>query len=134
VEVGYAENRIYPGVAATLQDLSSAGMRMGVCTSKRKDIAEKILDLFGLSSHFRFVSGGDVGIKKREQLAGLLQATEIDQSAIMIGDRAVDITSAKGNGLRSVGVLWGFGDLAELQGAGADRILNETSELAQLGS
>jgi phosphoglycolate phosphatase len=51
----------------------------------------------------------------------------------MIGDRAVDISSAKANGLRSVGVLWGFGDLAELQGAGADVILRGTNELGQLG-
>jgi phosphoglycolate phosphatase len=51
----------------------------------------------------------------------------------MIGDRAVDISSAKANGLRSVGVLWGFGDLAELQGAGADVILRGTHELGQLG-
>jgi len=133
VDVGYAENSIYPGVADTLQELSSAGVRMGVCTSKRKDIAEKILALFELSAHFHFVSGGDVGIKKREQLADLLQTTDIDHSAIMIGDRAVDIASAKHNGLRSAGVLWGFGDLDELESAGADVILKTTSELLKLG-
>jgi phosphoglycolate phosphatase len=106
---------------------------MGVCTAKRRDFAEKILAMFGVLSHFRFVDGGDIGITKRAQLAGLLQSTAIDHAAVMIGDRAVDIASAKANGLRSVGVLWGFGALAELQGAGADVILRGTHELGQLG-
>lgn len=131
-EVGYAENRLYPGMAEALQVLSSAGLRMGICTSKRRDFAIRILDMFRLRSHFCFVDGGDVGIKKREQLAGLLRSAQIDQNAIMIGDRAVDILSAKANGLRSAGVLWGFGDLAELQGAGADIILSDPSELRQV--
>jgi len=133
VDIGYAENSLYPGVVDALEALSSSGVRMGVCTSKREDIAGKILALFGLSAHFDFVSGGDVGIKKREQLAGLLESTDIDPSAVMIGDRAVDIASAKCNGLRSAGVLWGFGDLDELEGAGADVVLQKTSELLELG-
>lgn len=132
-EVGYSENTIYPGVPESLKALSAGGVPMGVCTSKRKDFAEKILAMFGVLSHFRFVDGGDVGITKREQLAGLLQSTAIDHAAVMIGDRAVDMSSAQANGLRSVGVLWGFGDLAELQGAGADVILRGTHELGQLG-
>lgn len=133
-EVGYSENQLYPGVAEALHALSARGVRMGVCTSKRKDFAEKILDRFGLRPYFCFVEGGDIGIKKREQLADLLQSAAIDRWALMIGDRSVDIASAKANGLRSVGVLWGFGDLAELQGAGADLILRDPSELGHLGS
>ena len=132
-EVGYSENTIYPGVHESLMELSAGGMLMGVCTSKRRDFAERILAMFGVLSHFQFVDGGDIGVKKREQLAGLLQSTAIDHSAVMIGDRAVDISSAKANGLRSVAVLWGFGDLAELHGAGADIVLRRTNELAQLG-
>ena len=115
-EVGYSENTIYPGVPESLKELSAGGVPMGVCTSKRKDFAEKILAMFGVLSHFRFVDGGDIGIKKREQLASLLQSTAIDHAAVMIGDREVDISSAKANGLRSVGVLWGFGSQAELRG------------------
>ena len=132
-EIGYSENEIYPGVAGAIQALSDGGVRMGVCTSKRKDFAEKILSMFGLLSLFSFVDGGDVGVKKRDQISTLIQDGKIDQSAVMIGDREVDISSAKANGLRSVGVLWGFGDEKELIGAGANVILSSTSELGQFG-
>ena len=86
---------IDPGVPESLKELSAGGLPMGVCTSKRKDFAEKILAMFGVLSHFRFVDGSDIGIKKREQLAGLLQSTAIDHAAVMIGDREVDISSAQ---------------------------------------
>jgi phosphoglycolate phosphatase len=132
-EVGYSENELYPGVQEALRGLTDRGVRLGVCTSKRKDFAEKILLLFGLISHFSFVDGGDVGIKKQEQLSGLMQSNTIDRSAIMIGDREVDISAAKANGLRSVGVLWGFGDINELSRAGADVIFSSPNELGQLG-
>lgn len=131
-QLGFAENTIYPGIEETLHTFQKRGVRMGVCTSKRADFAEKILSMFGLLRYFSFVDGGDVGIKKRAQLASLLAAGQIDQSSVMIGDREVDISSAKANGLGSVGVLWGFGDRGELEAAGADIILSNTSELCQI--
>jgi len=45
---------------------------MGICTSKRKDFAEKILELFQIRYHFEFVNGGDVGIQKWQQIEELL--------------------------------------------------------------
>jgi phosphoglycolate phosphatase len=111
---GYAENRLYDGIP---QALSALGGRMGVCTSKRADFAERILELFALREHFAFVSGGDIGTTKMQQLAVLLAAGTIDHEAIMIGDRAVDLEAARANGLASCGVLWGFGSYEELEAA-----------------
>jgi len=131
-EAGYAENELYPGVPDALRELSGCGVRLGVCTSKRKDFAEKILSMFDLVSHFGFVDGGDIGISKRNQLSGLIRSKTIDRRAVMIGDREVDISAAKANGLRSVGVLWGFGTANELAEAGADMIISDPGELGQL--
>lgn len=131
-DVGYSENSVYTGVQEALTVLTSRGIRMGVCTSKRADFAEKILSMFGLIDHFSFIDGGDVGIKKQDQLAGLLASGQIDVSSVMIGDRNIDITSAKANGLRSVGVLWGFGGVSELSEAGANVIIKCPSELEGL--
>jgi len=130
-EAGYSENELYPGIPDALRELSGRGVRLGVCTSKRKDFAEKILSMFSLLPHFSFVDGGDIGIRKQEQLAGLLRSGNIDRQAVMTGDRAVDISAARANGLRSVGVLWGFGDMNELSEAGADLIIGTPGELGQ---
>lgn len=131
-ELGYAENTLYAGIPDALRELAGRGARLGVCTSKRRDFAEKILSMFELLRYFSFVDGGDIGIRKSVQLAGLLTANTIDGSAVMIGDRAVDISAAKANGLRSVGVLWGFGERDELSTAGAEVILDEPAALARL--
>ena len=47
----------------------------------------------------------------------------------MIGDRDQDIEGAKANGLRSAGVLWGYGSKDELMDAGADYIVSAPSDL-----
>jgi len=111
---GYAENTLYPGISERIRDLAARGITLGVCTSKRADFADKILGMFGLRDCFLFVSGGDIGIRKAEQLGGLLAACAIDRAAVMIGDRAVDILAARANGLASVGVLWGYGSRTEI--------------------
>jgi len=131
---GYAENTLYPGISETITGLSDRGVGMGICTSKRADFAEKILAMFGLRDCFSFVSGGDVGIRKAEQLGGLLQSGAIDKTAVMIGDRSVDILAARANGLASVGVLWGYGSRAELEKAGPGKILCRPVEIGELAA
>lgn len=128
-DIGYSENTVYPEMPLALDKLKDSGLSLGVCTSKRRDFAERILSLFGLIEYFDFVNGGDIGITKGSQLAGLLDSGAIDKLAIMVGDRSIDIESAKENGLRSIGVLWGFGDYEELSEASPLCILKKVVEL-----
>src|SRR5205814_533591 len=72
-EIGYSENILYPGIPGVLHSLVDAGMSLGVCTSKRVDFAEKILELFGLRAYFNFVSGGETGTHKWQQIQALLE-------------------------------------------------------------
>ena len=50
-------------------------------------------------------------------------------NTVMIGDRSHDIVGANANSVASIGVLWGYGDLAELTAAGATRIATAPAEL-----
>ena len=131
-DVGYAENVLYPGVPEALRHLTDLEIPLGVCTSKRVDFAERILALFGLRPLFEFVSGGEIGVQKHEQLAALIADGVVAARSTMIGDRAVDVHAARANGLRSVGVLWGHGDEPELSAAGAELLLHAPNELARL--
>lgn len=131
-DIGYSENKLYPNVVEAVSFLKQQQVPLGVCTSKKIDFAEKILEMFGLRIYFDFVSGGDVGIKKEEQLKDLLQTKVINNNSIMIGDRDVDIIAAKNNGLRSAGVLWGYGSKEELEKEQPDFIFSSPAELKTL--
>ena len=48
----------------------------------------------------------------------------------MIGDRHHDVEGARHHGMRSAGVLWGFGSEQELRHAGADVLVGTPAELA----
>ena len=51
------------------------------------------------------------------------------ESAVYVGDSDVDAMTAKNAGLRFVGVTWGFRDRELLESLGADRIIDNPSEL-----
>ena len=53
-------------------------------------------------------------------------------TAVMVGDREHDIIGAKENGLKSIGVLYGYGDEAELKTAGADYIVSSPADILNL--
>jgi phosphoglycolate phosphatase len=48
----------------------------------------------------------------------------------MVGDRSFDILGALANEMAAFGVLYGYGNQDELEGAGADGLIEAPSELA----
>ena len=52
-------------------------------------------------------------------------------AAIMIGDREHDVTAAARNGIRTVGVTWGYGSIDELTAAGAAALCASPPDLAR---
>jgi phosphoglycolate phosphatase len=97
----------------------------------RQDFAEKILEMFGLIHHFQYVSGGEIGVPKYQQIESLLAQGRVSQSTVMIGDRAVDITAAHKNGLQAGGVLWGYGSHTELMDESPLYSFSSPNELTQ---
>jgi len=112
--IGYAENTLYTGVPEALAALADAGATLVLCTSKRVDFAEQILQLFGLRAHFAWLSGGRDGLHKWQQLGELRAEGRVPDHAVMIGDRAVDLIAARRNGLAGGAVRWGHGSEDEL--------------------
>ncbi|MFW6092438.1 MAG: HAD hydrolase-like protein [Pseudomonadota bacterium] len=56
-DVGFSESELYTGVVRAVAGLAESESPLAVCTSKRADFAERILDMFGLRDCFRFVAG-----------------------------------------------------------------------------
>ena len=131
-EVGFSENTLYPQIPEVLSNLRKTNTPLTVNKKKKKDFAERILEMFGLREHFLFVSGGDVGIHKWQQIEGLKASGAVTTSSVMIGDRAVDISAARRNGLFSAGVLWGHGSQSELEAECPSYLFASPSELPLL--
>jgi phosphoglycolate phosphatase len=130
--IGYSENRIYDDIPGIIAQLADSGYRMGICTSKRADYAQRIVEMFGLAQHFSFIDGGGACIEKREQIESMVANGLTAASAIMIGDRAIDIIAGKSNDMATAGVLWGFGERPELEEAAADYLLESPADLLDL--
>jgi phosphoglycolate phosphatase len=134
-ELGLFESSVYPGVAEGLRELRAAGFSLFVVTSKPQVYANRIIDHFDLRQYFQHVYGSELSgerSKKGELIAHVLSLEGLaSSSAWMIGDRLHDVLGAKQNGLRSAGVLWGYGSRAELSDAGADELFQTMPELVR---
>ena len=130
--VGLYENEVYDGIEDCLLNLADNDFRMMVATSKPSVFANRIIQHFKLDSHFDFIYGSELDgnlSNKGDLIAHILDREGLDRTeTLMIGDRLHDIQGARKNGVRSIGVLWGFGSHDELSEAGAD-ILCESPEL-----
>lgn len=131
-EVGFLKNRIYDGMKDIITELSLRQIPMAICTSKISEFAEKILRHFGIREQFAFISSGEIGLKKSQQIASLLSGSQIDNETIMIGDRSVDITAAHQNGIRAAAVSWDHGSREELEAENPEYYLKSPSELLDL--
>ena len=134
---GLLENSVYPGIPELLAGLKQAGKKLVVATSKPEEYSVRIIEHFGLAQYFENVCGSlmdETRSKKDEVIAYAIERNHIsDKSKIlMIGDRKHDILGAKKVGLKSCGVLFGYGSREELEEAGADFIAENVSRLDKI--
>ena len=131
---GLFENALYDGVVDMLERARPTASATFVATLKPKVYADRIVHRFGLAPYFSGVYGSELEGKyddKVDLLAHLLETERIHAAdAVMIGDRAGDMVAARAHGVRSIGVLWGYGSRSELADAGADLLCPSPGELA----
>jgi phosphoglycolate phosphatase len=119
------ENTVYDGIRDTLEALRDANIRMAIATSKPEYSATRIVEHFDLAQYFEFIGADDLEgsrASKTKVIAHVLANTGLDpiaQRMIMVGDRRHDVEGAASHGIDTIGVLWGYGDHAELANAGA---------------
>ena len=135
-DVGLFENEVYPGVVDMLRNLSDAGYVLALATAKPQHTAIRIIEHFGFTDAFELQAGatahvGSVRRTKAEVITYALERLGIDAGphAVMIGDRDHDVEGASLNGIDCIGVTWGFGDTAELEGAGAAAVVHTPGEV-----
>ena len=134
--IGWSEHAIYPGIEQALGALHAAGHRLAVVTAKNEPHAVRIVEHMPFGELFETVSGatsdGRIG-EKPELIAAALERMQVAPAHCwMIGDRHMDIEGARHHGMRSVGVLWGFGGADELRNAGATQLCARPGALLEL--
>ncbi|MGN6765190.1 MAG: HAD hydrolase-like protein [Rhizobiaceae bacterium] len=131
--IGKFENRVIDGIPQALETFAEADHRLIVATSKPRSYTLDILDHFDLARHFDAVHGSELdgrNSEKTDLIRHIIQQEAVEPAtSVMIGDRMHDIVGANANKVASIGVLWGYGDRAELEGAGADRIAERPEDL-----
>lgn len=123
---------IVPGVKEMLTQLNRR-YRLAVVTTRGSDDAEAFLAQHGLRDLFdAIVTRESTGRLKPHgdpvRHAARLLDVPVDR-CVMVGDTTVDVASARRAGARAVAVLCGFGERRELEGAGAQVVLEHTAEL-----
>lgn len=134
---GLFECHPYKGIAQLLHRLKNTGKKVILATSKPQYFAEEILKKFDLIHYFDFISGSGLDgsrTDKAQVIAYALEQCRINDldKVLMVGDRKYDVMGAKTAGLRCATVLYGFGDRAEFEKAGADYIVTDVTELESL--
>jgi phosphoglycolate phosphatase len=138
---GAYENTVYDGVIEMLDALAAAGFSLSVATAKPEVTAHPILDYFGISERFEVRAGATLTQERRTKAEVIEHALyELDihgdpdlwDHVIMIGDRDHDVRGAMHHRIPCIGVLWGYGSIEELLGAGAVALAESPADVVGL--
>ena len=125
------------GVREMLQNLHPL-FPMSIVTARGQRSTEIFLEQFEMHTLFQAVASAQTCRHTKPYPDPILWAAAQmgfpPQACLMIGDTTVDILAGKAAGAQTVGVLCGFGTENELRAAGADLILETTSELVHVFS
>ena len=125
--------RLFPGVEAALKAFARAGWRQAICTNKMEGSAKLLMEKLGVAGRFDFICGQDtfgVGKPDPKPLLGAIAASGgVSDRAIMVGDSATDIKTARAAGLPVIAVDFGYTDVPVTE-LGPDRVISHFDELA----
>jgi phosphoglycolate phosphatase len=133
----YAEHiadlsRPFPGVETALDAFAARQDRLAVCTNKLAWLAVRLLDRLGLSERFDAICGQDTFRVRKPDPEVLRLTVEAAggtlADAVMVGDSATDIRTARAAGVPVVAVDFGYTEVpvAELD---PDRIISHFDAL-----
>lgn len=127
--------RPYAGIPALLAALRNQGVKVGMATAKRRDIALQHLVVIDLLDAMDYVGAplSDDACDKAAIIKEAMEALGADPAGtVMVGDRLYDMEAARRAGIPGVGVLYGYGSREELEAHGATHIVESVERLSEL--
>lgn len=125
----------YDGIPELLKKLKKNGIKTAVVSNKA-DYAVQNLCIQYFNGLFDAAVGEHDGVRRKpapDLVFIILEKLEIKcQNAVYIGDSDVDIETAKNSGMDCIAVEWGFRDRSLLIKSGAENIVSNPMEIAEI--
>jgi phosphoglycolate phosphatase len=126
-------SRPFPQLDATLQALTGAGHRLAVCTNKLEWLSVRLLQTLKLAQYFAAICGPDTfGVQKPDPQifrSTVLRAGGEPARAIMVGDSATDVATARAAGVPIIAVEFGYSDVP-VSSLKPDRVISAFADLS----
>lgn len=126
-------SEVFPGVAAGLDRLRAAGVRLACITNKPTAYARELLRQKGLLDHFCAVHGGDAFARKKPDPMPLLETCRefgvAPAEALMIGDSQNDAMAAAGAGCAVALATYGYNHGEPIRATAAAAYFDRLDEL-----
>lgn len=117
----------------TLSNLKQAGYRMGIVSTKAKEVVELGLNQNDMSEYFEVIIGQKEVNKGKPDPMGILKAVEImgasHDDLIYVGDTKTDVEAATRAGAYSIGYLFNEKRSQVLKDAKPNRIIQDLKEI-----
>jgi HAD hydrolase, family IA, variant 1 len=124
--------KLYAGIKELVGELKKRGIKVACLTNKPHQTAISIISHF-FNDDFSLIWGQREGFPIKPDPSGafeIMKELKMDaKDSLYIGDTKTDVLTGKRAGCFTIGVLWGFRDRKELEGAGADAIIKSPNEL-----
>jgi phosphoglycolate phosphatase len=135
-EKGLYENTLYDGIENLLKEINARNKICILATSKPIVFAEKIIKHLNIDVYFKYTVGGNLEgtfVEKEDIIKYIIENYNLKKTeTIMVGDRKYDIIGANKNGIKSIGVLYGYGSRAELENENPEYIINSAKEILEI--
>jgi phosphoglycolate phosphatase len=122
--------KLLPNAVEAIKEASKFA-RLGIVTTKTAEYSKILLEHMEIMDYFEVLIGREDVQNPKPHPEPILKAMELmsvtkSNNVWMIGDTCLDLLSAKAAGIRSVGVLSGYGTREELEHCSSEALQNET--------
>ena len=119
----------FPGVPENIIAIKNAGYKIGVVTSKRREMLMRGINLIGLRGVFDVLIGAEDTKEHKPNPEPICKACEIlnvsPRESVYVGDSVFDMLCGKNAGAVTVGVSYTLTDPEKLKAAGMDYFVKD---------